>query len=85
LDIALDAFDKLINEYLEPGAIQVLVGCKADLEEERAVPTEVARQIAIQKGLHHFETSARNGIGIEEMFRFVSTSSTFHCIQDPLP
>ena len=48
---------------------RVLVGNKVDLAELRVVPRQVAEEFARQNGfIAYCETSAREGIGIEEPF-----------------
>ena len=45
-----------------------LVGNKTDLEEKRAVQRAEGEKFAEDNGLLFFETSAKNGQNIEEMF-----------------
>lgn len=44
-----------------------LVGNKCDVEP-RAVPREMAEALAQDRGMDHFETSARTGANVEELF-----------------
>lgn len=46
----------------------VLVGNKADLFERRAVRKEVAQEFASNLGMGYFETSARSGNNVSEVF-----------------
>ena len=41
----------------------VVVGNKADLTSQRAVPEAVARTLAAARGAHYYETSARTNAG----------------------
>ena len=46
----------------------VLVGNKADLEEERQVKYEEGKKLAEDKGFHFFETNCKNGDKVSECF-----------------
>jgi len=73
--VSFDALDNWISEiYLHVGQIPlVLVGNKVDLTDQRDVPLEEAEAYAQQKGLNHIETSAKSGIGVNEMFFSLSS------------
>lgn len=47
----------------------VLVGNKCDLEDKRVVPFEEGIEFAKKKGINFFETSAKSGFNIEEVFQ----------------
>ena len=47
----------------------VLIGNKADLEEHRQVPREKGEELAKRYGIPFFETSAKTGENVEEMFQ----------------
>ena len=51
---------------------RVLVGNKADDPDRKVVLTEDARRFANQMGIQLFETSAKENINVEEMFRAVT-------------
>ena len=44
---------------------RVMIGNKVDLESERQLSREDAERFAEERGFHYFETSARDGTGIE--------------------
>ena len=46
----------------------VLVGNKADLEEERQVSYKEGKDLAENKGFHFYETSCKNGANVTECF-----------------
>jgi GTPase SAR1 family protein len=46
----------------------VLVGTKSDMIEERQVGVKEARKLADEFGVQYFETSAKTGQGVEQMF-----------------
>ena len=46
----------------------VLVGNKTDLDSERAVSTEEGEEFAKANNMQFFETSAKNGTNIEDVF-----------------
>jgi small GTP-binding protein len=65
----------------------ILVGCKADLEQQRQVPRDAAQSVASKHNLQYFETSAKTDTNVDKMFnsairllvqarntRFVATS-----------
>ena len=43
--------------------VLVVVGNKADLVSQRAVPEAVARTLAAARGAHYYETSAHTNLG----------------------
>lgn len=51
-----------------PNTIIFLIGNKSDLESQRDVTYEEAKQFADENGLMFLETSAKTGEGIEEAF-----------------
>ena len=46
----------------------ILVGNKSDLEEKREVSKEEGQELANQYGIDFFETSAKTGQNVEELF-----------------
>ena len=48
--------------------LMVLVGNKIDLDSERAVSTEEGEEFAKANNMQFFETSAKNGTKIEDVF-----------------
>lgn len=61
-------FDTEGNENSD-GLIKILVGCKNDLKEQKAVSTKKARDFARKNGfLLFFETSAKDNTNIKELF-----------------
>ena len=46
----------------------VLVGNKCDLEDKRQVSYKEGKELAEKNDLLYFETSAKDGIGVDEMF-----------------
>jgi hypothetical protein len=50
------------------------VGNKKDLESERSVNAEEAKQFMVDRNLHGFaEVSAREGESIEDIFNYIAT------------
>ena len=49
----------------------LLVGNKCDLEEERLVSKEDAKQYAEKNNIGFFEVSAKTGDGIDDMFKYI--------------
>jgi Ras-related protein Rab-1A len=57
-----------VESYADPGTQLVLVGNKCDLENERAVPIDMAKQFAASKNMEFFETSAKTADHVVEAF-----------------
>ena len=55
-----------------PGCIICLVGNKADLADQRAVPTAEGQAFAAENGCLHAEASAKTGDGVVEIFKVVA-------------
>lgn len=72
------------KRHIEPHRpVFALVGCKLDLINnggQREVSKEEAKQFADNNGLIHIETSAKNGMNVEEAFRSV-TQEVYNRIQ----
>eukprot|EP00568_Trieres_chinensis_P011753 CAMPEP_0183317604 /NCGR_PEP_ID=MMETSP0160_2-20130417/58402_1 /TAXON_ID=2839 ORGANISM="Odontella Sinensis, Strain Grunow 1884" /NCGR_SAMPLE_ID=MMETSP0160_2 /ASSEMBLY_ACC=CAM_ASM_000250 /LENGTH=191 /DNA_ID=CAMNT_0025483667 /DNA_START=166 /DNA_END=741 /DNA_ORIENTATION=- len=49
-------------------AVKILVGNKSDLQSERAVPTELGREVAKRYGIGFVETSALTSQNVEQAF-----------------
>jgi len=52
----------------------VIAGNKCDREHERQIKTEEAEAYAERNNAKHFNTSAKTGKGIEEMFQYLANS-----------
>ncbi|CAH1176366.1 unnamed protein product [Phaedon cochleariae] len=72
------------RRHIEPHRpVFALVGCKLDLINnggQREVSKEEAKAFSDQYGLFHVETSAKNGMNVEEAFRSV-TQEVYNRIQ----
>lgn len=72
------------RRHIEPHRpVFALVGCKLDLVNsggQREVSKEEAKAFADQHGIFHVETSAKNGMNVEEAFRSV-TQEIYNRIQ----
>jgi small GTP-binding protein len=74
----LSSFDGLgdwlgdLHRLAAPNAYILLVGNKADLEQDRQVDGDLVRDFAGKHGLETIETSARNGKNIAEAFARLS-------------
>ena len=59
--------------HIEPHkAVYMVVGHKADINEERAVTTKEGRHFAEFHGLRFLETSAKTGQNVEEAFQVIT-------------
>ena len=59
---------KQIEKHAKENVFKFLVGNKSDLEEERKVTFEEAKEYADKHDLPYIETSAKEGININELF-----------------
>lgn len=57
-----------LRAHADKTIVIMLIGNKADLVDQRAVPTEDAVEFAEEQGLFFFETSALNGDNVEAAF-----------------
>jgi len=58
-----------VNKYAREDVIKLLVGNKADQENDRQVTKEESRSFANQNDLIWTETSAKSGVNVENAFR----------------
>eukprot|EP01156_Anaeramoeba_ignava_P021209 Anaeramoba_ignava/c18447_g1_i1.p1 GENE.c18447_g1_i1~~c18447_g1_i1.p1 ORF type:complete len:113 (+),score=39.31 c18447_g1_i1:126-464(+) len=87
------SFTQLKNWYSEivssapPQTKVMLVGNKADLENERAVQRERAEKLAMKYGWSYGELSAKTGEGIKESFEILvkETLSVYKTSQKKKP
>ena len=69
-----ESFESVINwiedcKLNSPKSVcMILFGNKSDLSENRQVTTEEGEEFAIRYGIKFFETSAKDGVNIEETF-----------------
>lgn len=61
-----------LQRQADPGIVICLAGNKVDLADQRQVSPAEAEQFARDEGLMFFETSAKTGEGIDEMFQAVA-------------
>ncbi|EER07494.1 RAB6 protein, putative [Perkinsus marinus ATCC 50983] len=67
--------DQVRDEKGTNGGVEiVLVGNKADMADLRQVSNEEANALAEELGLKYFETSAKSGIDIDEIFTEIAKS-----------
>ena len=62
---------KQIEQHASKDVVKVLVGNKAD-KEDKVIDTEAGKQLADEYGLTFFETSAKTGLNISELFQHVA-------------
>lgn len=62
-----------LRAHADKNIVIMLIGNKTDLENQRAVPTEDAKEFAQKEGLFFLETSAMEATNIEEAFLTVLT------------
>ncbi|KAJ3428295.1 ras and ef-hand domain-containing protein [Anaeramoeba flamelloides] len=59
---------KEVKELAKEDLVLILVGNKVDLEEKREISTEKGQNLADENNMLFFETSAKTGKNIEEVF-----------------
>ncbi|PHT31270.1 hypothetical protein CQW23_27607 [Capsicum baccatum] len=62
-----------LRSHADKNIVIMLIGNKTDLEDQRAVPTEDAKEFAQKEGLFFLETSALEARNIEDAFLTVLT------------
>ncbi|MCL7025437.1 hypothetical protein MKW94_021493 [Papaver nudicaule] len=62
-----------LRGHADKNIVIILIGNKCDLESQRAVPTEDAKEFAQKEGLFFLETSALEGSNVESAFSTVLT------------
>ena len=68
----------------EPDVILFLVGNKKDMEDKREVSVERVEQFKREKGIRfHFETSAKSGENIENLF-IMASKILYHSFKDKI-
>ncbi|XP_049380632.1 ras-related protein Rab11D-like [Solanum stenotomum] len=62
-----------LRAHADKNIVIMLIGNKTDLEDQRAVPTEDAKEFAQKEGLFFLETSAMDATNVEDAFLTVLT------------
>ena len=62
-----------LRGHADKNIVIILIGNKSDLEDQRAVPTEDAKEFAQKEGLFFLETSALQATNVETAFLTVLT------------
>ncbi|KAF3675985.1 Ras-related protein RABA4a [Capsicum chinense] len=62
-----------LRSHADKNIVIMLIGNKTDLEDQRAVPTEDAKEFAQKEGLFFLETSALEARNVEDAFLTVLT------------
>ncbi|KAK4707798.1 hypothetical protein R3W88_028723 [Solanum pinnatisectum] len=62
-----------LRAHADKNIVIMLIGNKTDLEDQRAVPTEDAKEFAQKEGLFFLETSAMEATNVEDAFLTVLT------------
>ena len=73
-----------VNEQVNNNVLKVLLGNKIDMYNTREVSYEESNRFAEMNAILYYETSARNSIGVNEMFLQTANFATNKIIQDKL-
>ena len=65
---------KQIETHAAKDVAKILVGNKCDREDEKVITTEMGKELADEYGLKFFETSAKSGLNISELFTDIAQS-----------
>lgn len=74
--VSFDHIPRWLEElrgHADKNIVIILIGNKSDLEDQRAVPTEDAKEFAEKEGLFFLETSALEATNVEDAFLTVLT------------
>jgi len=67
----LDEWLKAIDKNTKGEAIVIIIGNKIDIKD-RKITTQEAEEFAAAKGCKYFETSCKDGTGVDETFHSLS-------------
>ena len=72
-----ESFENIKNWIIDSDSadnevIKVLVGNKIDIDENRKIDNDIVKKYAEKKGMKYFETSAKEGINIDIVFRKIA-------------
>ena len=72
---------KELQRYLPPDTPILITGNKCDLPN-RQIPLDQAERYALEVGSQHFNSSAKTGAGVIEMFRVLTESNYLMMLTD---
>ena len=67
-----------VEMQAEKRVVFVIVGNKADLQSEKIIDEQIAQEFAEKIDIKHFFTSAKDGIGIKEVFAYILDGINFN-------
>ena len=65
----VDDWREEVEKYAGQGIAKLLVGNKMDLEKDRRIDSEIAREYAHINGMKYIETSAKSFLNIDKIFQ----------------
>ena len=71
-----DSVDYWVKELAERGQqniVMAVVASKIDMDEKEAIPIKRAAEYAKKIGAKYYQTSAKDGSGIDALFKDIST------------
>lgn len=68
-----------LRNHAEEGIVVAIAGNKSDKEGSRQIDNAEAERYARENGVLHFQTSAKTGKGMTEMFQSVAEGNLITC------
>ena len=65
-----------LRNHADEGIVIAIAGNKSDKESSRQIENAEAEKYAKENGVRHFQTSAKTGKGMGEMFQYLSEGSS---------
>ena len=65
---AISGWAQSLDQHASRQVCKVLVANKCDRDDRRVISTEEGQKLAAENGFRYFETSAKTGLHVEDMF-----------------
>ena len=71
-----------LRNHADEGIVIAIAGNKCDKETGRQIENSEAEKYAKENGVRHFQTSAKTGKGMTEMFQYLAEGKRFFVVFD---